>query len=202
MISLQGEITILLTGKKEMKSDGLVITSPDIPEDVELEATLSQSAEKPALAPATGAPAVPPMSVFATGGVVADPKQKGAATTLGFDLPLGTDTKDPLTYVGVGLRAGADTRGGLRAGGAGFVGLNLNPITLQLAFEAGIARFPAGQTPSGAGPKAAGYFGAEASVGVRVSKHVEVRALASILGGFDKDSLGAGSVQVGAGYRF
>jgi hypothetical protein len=203
MISLQREITIVLTGKKSAKSGGLVITSPDIPEDVELEATLSQSAERPALAPATGAPALPSMRTFVTGGVVTDPKQTGAATTVGFDLPLFTDTKNPLTYGGLGARVGADTRGGLRAGGAGFVGLNLNPITLQLAFEAGIARFPAGQTLAGTGPTGKGYFGAEASVGVRVSKNVEVMALASLLGGLgDRDLLGAGSVQVGAGYKF
>jgi len=203
MISLLGEITVILTGKKDTKSSGLVMTSPDIPEDVELEATLSESAEKPDLAPATGAPARPPLRAFVTGGVISDPKRTGAVTTLGFDFPVGNDTKNPLAYAGFGIRGGADTRGGLRAGGAAFVGLNLNPIVLQLAFEAGIARLPAGQTEAGSGAKAAGYSGLEASAGFRVSKHVEVMALASILGSLrDKDLPSAGSVQVGAAYTF
>jgi hypothetical protein len=167
---------------------------------VELEAVLSQSATKPELAPATGAPARPPLRAFIAGGVGGGGKT-GAATTLGVDYPAFNDTTDPLKYGGIGLRAGADTRGGVRAGGAAFVGLNLNPVTLQLAFEAGIARFPAGQPPEGTGAKGGGYVGMEASVGVRVSKRVEVMALASILGG-DSDVSGSGSVQVGAGYRF
>lgn len=202
MISLQGELTLILTGKKEAQASGLVISTPDIPEDVELEATLSQSGQKPELAPATGAPARPPVRAFVTGGVTHDPKQTGAATTVGVDFPLGNDTKDPLKYAGLGLRVGADTGGGARAGGAGFVGLNLNPITLQLAFEAGIARVPAGQTPAGSGAQAAGYFGAEASVGVHVSKRVEVMALASILGDLGNRDSSSASVQVGAGFTF
>jgi hypothetical protein len=203
MISLQGEITVLITGKKDSKSGGLVVSLPDIPEDIELEATLSQSAEKPTLAPATGDLARPPIRAFVTSGVVGDSKGTGAATTLGFDYSLGNDTKNPLIYGGVGLRAGGDTRGGAKAGGAVFTGLNLNPVTVQLAFDAGIARFPSGQTPEGSGAKGAGYFGAEVSVGVRVSKHTQVMALASIIGGLgDKDLSGAGSAQVGVGYTF
>ncbi|HEX7362545.1 MAG TPA: DUF4157 domain-containing protein [Bryobacteraceae bacterium] len=202
-ISVGGELTITLTGKKASKAGGLAISSPDIPAGVELDVTLSQSAERPKLAPATGDPARPPIKAFVTGGVIADPKQKGAATTVGLDVPLGNDTKDPLKYAGFGLRAGADTRGGARFGAAGFVGLNLNPVVLQLAFEAGIARFPGSETPAGSGARAGGYFGAEASVGVRVTKRVEVMALASLIGGLsDRDLGGAGSVQLGAGFTF
>ncbi|NGZ08274.1 MAG: hypothetical protein CV088_02670 [Nitrospira sp. LK70] len=203
MVSLGGELTIVLTGKKASKAGGLVISSHDIPEDVELEATLSQSADRPELAPATGDPARPPIKAFVTGGMIADPRQKGATTTVGLDVPLENDTKDPLKYGGFGLRAAADTRGGARLGGAGFVGLNLNPVVLQLAFEAGIARFPRSQPAPGNGAREGGYFGAEASVGVRVTKHVEVMALASLISGLgDRDLAGAGSVQLGAGFTF
>jgi hypothetical protein len=202
MISIGGEITIVLTGKKSSSSAGLVISSPEIPSDVELEATLSQSAEKPQLAEATGSPAKPPIRAFVTGGYVADPAQKGAATTAGLDVPLGTDTTNPLAYLAVGARAGADTRGGARVGGAVGVGLNLNPVVLQLAFDAGIARFPASQTAGGTDARTGGYFGAEASVGVRVTKRVEILALASLVGGFDREVKPAASAQVGAGFTF
>ena len=202
MVSLAGELTIVLTGKKSSSSAGLVITSPEIPADVELEATLTQSAEKPQLAEATGEPARPPVRAFVTGGAVFDPRQKGAATTVGLDVPLGNDTTNPLAYLGVGLRAGADTRGGARIGGATAVGLNLNPVILQLAVDAGVARFPASQTGGGAEARTGAYFGAEASAGVRVTKRVEILALASLVGGFDKEVKAAGSVQLGAGVTF
>ena len=198
--SISGEISILITGKKNAKSGGLIISLPDVPDDVELEVGLSQSAEKPELAPATGAPAKPPARAFVTGGVVSDPRQTGAGVTAGLDVPVGTDTKNPLIYLGFGLRAGADTRGGLHAGGAVFSGLNLNPVTLQLAFDAGIARLPRSQTSGGTDPKTAAYFGVEGSVGVRVSKRVEVMALVSIIG--EPSGKGAGSAQVGAGFNF
>ena len=202
MVSLTGDLTITITGKKASKAGGLVVSSPNIPEGVELEATLSQSAEKPALAPATGAPALPPIRSFVTGGVVSDAKQAGAATTVGLDVPLATDTKDPQYYLGVGLRAGADTRGSARAGGAVAVGANLNPVVLQLAFDAGIARFPASQLPPGSSARTAGYFGVEGSVGVHVTKRVEIMALASLVGGLDRDVGVAKSLQVGAGVSF
>jgi hypothetical protein len=201
IVSLGGEISIVLTGKKSSSSAGLVISSPDIPTDVELEATLSQSAERPQLAEATGEPAKPPIRAFVTGGYVADPSQKGAATTAGLDVPLGNDSTNPLAYLAVGARASADTRGGARLGGAMGVGLNLNPVVLQLAMDAGIARFPASQTVSGEA-RTGGYFGAEASVGVRVTKRVEILALASLVGGFDRDVKGAASAQLGAGFTF
>jgi hypothetical protein len=179
-----------------------VISSPSIPEGVELEATLSQSAERPELAQATGAPALPPVRAFATGGVVSDPKQTGAATTVGLDVPLGTDTKEPQYYLGAGVRAGADTRGGAHLGGAVAVGANLNPIVLQLAFDAGIARFPTSQLAPGNSARTAGYFGVEGSLGVRVTKRVEILALGSLVGGFDRDVGVATSLQVGAGVSF
>jgi hypothetical protein len=202
MVSLAGDLTITITGKKASNAGGLVISSPKIPAGVELEATLSQSAEKPELAQATGAPALPPVRAFATGGVVSDPKQTGAATTVGLDVPLGTDTKDPQYFLGVGLRAGADTRGGAHLGGAVAVGANLNPVVLQLAFDAGIARFPASQLASGNSARGAGYFGVEGSVGVHVTKRVDIMALASLVGGLDRDVGVAGSLQVGAGVSF
>ncbi len=201
MVSLTGVITILITGKKDTQSGGLVITSPDIPEDVQLEVALSQSEAKPALAPPTGAGALPPARAFVTGGVVADPKQTGAATTVGVDVPVVYDTANPLIYGAIGLRAGADTRGGLHGGASLATGLNLNRVTLQMAFDAGIARLPAGQTSAGIGPQTSAYFGAEASVGVQVSKHVQLMALASLIGGTNKEP-SAGSVQVGAGFTF
>ncbi len=202
MVSLAGDLTITITGKKASKAGGLVISSPSVPEGVELEATLSQSTEKPELAQATGAPAVPPVRAFATAGVVSDPKQTGAATTVGLDVPLGTDTKDPQYYLGVGLRAGADTRGAARLGGGVAVGANLNPVVLQLAFDAGIARFPASQLAPGNSARTAGYFGVEGGIGVRVTKRVEILALASLVGGFDRDVGVAKSLQVGAGVSF
>lgn len=201
MVSLAGDVTIVLTGSKQSKAGGLVIVSPKIPEGVELEATLSQSAAKPALAPATGAPALPPVRAFATAGIVGDPKQTGAATTVGLDVPLGTDTKDPQYYLGLAARAGADTRGGARVGGGVTVGANLNPIVLQAAFDAGIARFPGSQIESGSA-RTAPYFGVEGSVGVRVTKRVEIKALASLVGGFNDDVGVAKSLQVGAGVSF
>lgn len=201
MASITGTITVLLTGKKNTESGGLVITSPDIPEDVELEVALTQSEGKPEVAPPTGRSPLPPARAFVTGGVVADPKQKGAGTTIGVDVPVVHDTANPLIYGAVGLRAGADTRGGLQGGASLAAGLNLNRVTLQMAFDAGIARLPAGQTSQGSGAKVGPYFGAEASVGVQVSKHVQLMALASIVGGTDKEPA-AGSVQAGAGFTF
>ena len=130
------------------------------------------------MAPPTGAGALPPARAFVTGGVVADPKQTGAATTVGVDVPVVYDTANPLIYGAIGLRAGADTRGGW-ADASLATGLNLNRVTLQMAFDAGIARLPAGQTSAGIGPQTSAYFGADERRHPQVSKHVQLMALAS-----------------------
>jgi hypothetical protein len=200
MISLQGEINVIVTGSKGAASGGLVISSPDLPEGVELDLTLSESAERPQLAPTAGSPALPSPRAFVTGGLVTEPKRTGAAVTAGVDLPLFTDTKNPLIYGGVGLRAGADTQGNLTAGGAYLTGIHLSPVTLQLALEAGIARSPGAQTGTDSGSKTSAFYGAEASASIQVLKHVQVIALASAIGG--KDLPASESLQIGAAFTF
>lgn len=202
MITLQGEIKITLTGDKGAAGGGIVIVVPDIPAGVTLDLAVSQSASAPALAPPTGASALPSPRVFVTGGIVGGgkdagggPMKSGAAATVGVDLPLATDTKNPLLYGGIGLRGGVDTRGGLSGTGAVFTGVHLSPITVQLAIEAGVGRVP---KPDGGG-KAGFVGGAEVTVGYQL-KQVELMALASVVGGKDAP-LGA-SVQAGAAIHF
>jgi hypothetical protein len=199
MVSLHREITLVITGNKDSKAGGIVLSSPSLPEDIELLVTLSQSAERPNVATAIGTPALPPWRAFATGGPVGTAAGTGAGATLGLDLPLFSDTKKPIIYGGLGLRAGADTRGGLRAGGSALVGLNLSPVVLQMAMEYGVGRFPEGPTEAGK-QKGLGYAGVEGSVGVRVSKRVEIMALASLIGALKGPS--EGSLQLGAGFSF
>jgi hypothetical protein len=108
-------------------------------------------------------------------------------------VPLATDTANPLIYAGVGLRAGADTRGSLSGTGALIAGAHLSPLTLQMALDAGVGR---------AGPdgKATATFGAEGSVSYKVLQHVEIIALASVIGG--EGQLAAATVQGGVGFTF
>jgi hypothetical protein len=201
MVSLQGEITVVLTGSgNKSAGGGLVLQSPKIPDDVVIEATFSQSAEKPTVAPATGSPALPPPRAFATAGVAGTPGQTtGAAATVGVDFPLATDTKNPLIYGGVGARLGVDTQGDVTGGVVGFTGAHLSPLTLQIAGGGGVERVP-GQPGTGGGAKAVPYFGAEASVGVQVLKRVEIMALVSAIQA--KDQPAESSVQLGVGVTF
>jgi hypothetical protein len=206
-VSIFGVVPITLTGGKKAGGRGLVVTLPEIPSDVTMEVALSQSPVRPQVAPPTGAPAVPPPRVFATGGIgsaAKDPKaaqgtQTIGAATVGADLPLFTDTSNSLIYGGVGVRGHADTRGGISGTGALFAGYNFNPITLQAGFEAGVGRDPGTGTGPDAGPKTGAVFGFEASASYKL-KHVEIMALASVLGG--KDIPASESIQLGAAYRF
>jgi hypothetical protein len=197
MISIQGDLSFTITGSKENVAGGLVIRSPEIPAGVELQVTLTQSTQKPPVAPSTGAPVLPPPRVFATvGGGTASSKPVGT-TTLGFDLPLFTDTKNPLIYGGLGLRTGIDTRGTLTGGGAIFTGLHLSPITVQLALGAG---YTVRQPSDSSDRKGSAYFGAEASISYQVLQHVEIMALASVIG--DNKAPAASTIQLGAGLKF
>jgi hypothetical protein len=191
-LSLQGTITVTVTGDKSV-SGGLVLVASDLPSGVTLDLSVSQSDALPATAPATGASVLPPPRAFLTaGGGTAGGKAVGA-TTLGVDVPLGSDTKTPLFYGAVGLRAHADTSGSLTGTGAFIVGAHLSPITLQMAIEAGIGR-------TGADGKTTAAFGAEGSASYKVLQHVEIMALASVIGG--KDQPAAATVQAGVGVTF
>ena len=53
-VSIKGDFHVLLTGKGGSGSSGLVISSADIPDGVELSLTVSEEIAKPELPPATG----------------------------------------------------------------------------------------------------------------------------------------------------
>jgi hypothetical protein len=187
IMNLQGTITVMLTGDKSA-SGGLVIVTPDLPADVTLDLSISQSIGLPTTAPATGASVLPPPRAFLSAGGGSAGGNAAGATTLGFDLPLVTDTATPVIYGGVGLRASADTSGSLTGTGALIVGAHLSPITLQMALEAGVGR-------TGADGKTTAALGAEGSIGYKVLQHVEIMTLASVIGGTT-------TVQAGVGVTF
>jgi hypothetical protein len=68
---------------------------------------------------------LPPPRAFLTAGGGGAGGNAAGATTLGFDLPLATDTATPAIYGGIGLRASADTSGSLTGTGAFIVGAHL-----------------------------------------------------------------------------
>lgn len=199
MVTLDGSLDFTVTGDKNGKAGGLTIVSGDLPSDVSLDVSVSQSTTPPPTAAPTGASVLPPPRVFVTGGLAGKPL--GGAFRVGFDAPLFTDTKTPVIYGGLGARASVDTQPSFAAGGAVFVGAHLSPITVQLAMEAGVIRGPVPTDPN-AGAKTAPYFGAEVSASYKVLKHVEIMALASIIGGSKKDQPGSASIQAGAGFTF
>lgn len=198
MITLQGNLDFTVTGDQNSKAGGLTIVSGDLPEGVELLVSLSQSGVQPQTAPATGASVLPPKRLFAAAGLSGSPP--GAALRLGFDAPLATDSKNPIVYGGLGLRAGVDTQPAFSLGGAAFVGAHLSPITVQMALQAGVIRGPVQGDPNGTS-RTAPYWGVEIGASYQLLKHVEIMALASLIGS-KKDEPGASAIQAGVGYTF
>jgi len=196
-LSVTNPITITLTGNKASTAGGLVVQTAELPEDVDLTLTITESTERPTTAPPTGAPALPPPRLFAAAGGLSAQGKPAFTGMAGFDYPLVTDTQNPLLYGGLGLRAGADTRGVVSGGGAAFTGVHISPITLQLAFGGGVARAPAqGHTPAKATP----YWSGEASASYQATKRLQILVLASVLEG--KDLPAAAAIQGGLGASF
>jgi uncharacterized protein DUF4157 len=178
---LTGELHITVVGPNEPADGNFIVQSDGLPKGVVLLLKLSQSNEPPTLAPRTGSSALPAPRAFATAGPTFSPG--GVAATLGLDLPLATDDKNPWSYMGVGARASADTRGLFAGGGALSLGYHLSPLTLAAAGEAGLAKpGRAGTDPS---TKSSPFFGLEATAAYQVSKRLQVIALASAISGKD-----------------
>jgi hypothetical protein len=191
-----GTIRVTISGDKNA-SGGLVVFTSDLPAGVSLDISLSQSDTPFTLAAPTGASALPPSRAFLTTGGGSGGGKGVGAITVGLDVPLATDSKNPLLYGGIGLRAAADTRGSVSGTGALIVGAHLSPFTLQMAVEAGVVR-------DGADGKARAAFGAEGSISYKVLQHVEVMALASVIGGTSSQQAGrpAATLQGGVGVTF
>jgi hypothetical protein len=193
--NIKGNIVIRVTGPGGPSSaGGITVHLDQLPSDVVLDLSISQSSDKPMLAPSTGSPALPGPRAFGTVGAGSAGGKPIGAATAGFDLPLATDTANPLLYGGVGLRATGDTQGAVTGTGGLITGFHLSPITLQLAFTAGIGRSPLDG-------KAAFAYGAEGSVSYKILQHMEIMALTSVIGG-TKDLPPATTAQAGIGGTF
>ncbi len=206
-ISLLSPITISLVGKKTKTSGAMIVISDEsIPNGVELIITLAPSTRTTSVEetkrnlPGDHWTLTPNPRVFATAGYQGFAGKPSFVTTIGADFPLFYDTTNPLIYGGLGVRGSLDTNRLGRAGGNFFVGLNLDPLTLQGGIGAGAAFLPSAiQTPDGPAQTLV-YFEVEGVAAYRVVSNLEL--ILTLTAGGGKQGPGYGAAQLGAGYRF
>lgn len=209
-IAFIGRLTFSLTGPGTEGSGAVALTHESFPDDVELVLTL----RSPPAGGSTGGAReqgpsdysllTPSPRAFAAGGYANVGGRHGLQGTAGLDVPLLYDTSNPLAYAGLGIRGSMGTAGTRRAGGTGFVGLNLDPLSLQLGIGAGVAFLPNPiGTPEGPAQTVA-YSELEGAIGYRPISNLELLLLATT--GAGEGGGGAlpsfGTVQLGAGFRF
>jgi hypothetical protein len=205
-ISLISGITVSISSKNGSHTGGMIsIDSESVPSGVELIVTLEPSARTANVEdikqelPNDHWTLTPKPDIFGTAGYASANENNGAVTTIGVDVPLGYDTKTPLIYGGLGARAGIDSNRIARVGGTGFVGLNFDPLKLQLGFGAGVA-FLKDPVATKDGPaQIVFYSDVEGKVSYKIMPHVEVLGLLSVGGG---KNLTYGSAQAGVGFTF
>lgn len=147
----------------------------------------------------------PKPRVFAAGGGGGAGGKGFGVGTLGADVPLAHDTGSPWIYGGLGARASYDSRGVGQLGGTLNVGLNFDPLSLQVGFGAGAAFLPEGAIDPGAPAATVPYFSVEGMIGYRVVNSFELLGILTVGGGVGKADkqlpLGA-TGQIGAAYHW
>ncbi|HEY5895501.1 MAG TPA: DUF4157 domain-containing protein [Chthoniobacterales bacterium] len=206
-ISLLAPVTISLVGKKTKSSGAMVVIKHEsVPDGVELLITLAPSARATSVEetkrdlPGNYWTLTPNPRIFATAGYQGFAGKPSFVTTIGADFPLSYDTSNPLIYGGLGVRGSLDTSRFGRVGGNVFLGLNLDPLSLQAGLGAGAAFLPTPiQTPDGPAQTLV-YFEAEGVAAYRIVSNLEL--MLTLTAGGGKKGPGYGAAQLGVAYRF
>ncbi|MEM1408023.1 MAG: DUF4157 domain-containing protein [Bacteroidota bacterium] len=184
----------------------IVIHHESVPSGVELIITLMSSAAPAAeTAPEANTASdhwllTPNPSIFGTVGYAGYGGNNAFQGTLGVDFPLAYDSENPLLYMGLGARGSIDTNALGRVGGTAFVGVNIDPLRLQMGFGMGAAFLPESLSTPGGPAQTVLYNEAEGIAAFRVLNNMELMLLLTTGGGSELPTYG--TVQTGMGYRF
>jgi hypothetical protein len=206
-VSLFGSITLSLTGPDTKNTAGMIkVRSASVPNGVELILTLSSTARETSVRdterkiPGNHWMLTPNPRLFSTIGYSGRGGSDAFGTTIGADFPLAYDTKNPLIYAGLGARGSFNSDVSGSVGGTAFVGLNFDPLLLQLGFGAGAMFLPKPiLTPDGPAQTFV-YTEVEGMAAYRVIPNLDLVLMLSAGGG--KDLPAYGTAQLGAGYHF
>lgn len=206
-VSLISGITVSITGKNGKHTEGMILINHEsVPDGVELVVALSPSLRSTSVAdtqrklPNDHWILTPKPDIFGAIGYAGADKSNAFTSTLGVDVPLGYDTKNPLIYAGLGARASLDTNRLARVGGTAFLGLNLDPLTLQLGFGAGAAFLREPVITNDGPAQTVFYSEVEGKVAYKIVPHVELLTILSVGGG--KNLPAYGTAQAGVGFVF
>jgi hypothetical protein len=206
-IDLLGSFSISISAFKSKATGGMFqIHHESVPSGVELIVTLSSTSRTTSVAdtkfdlPSDHWILTPNPRIFGTIGYGKSLGNDAFTSTLGADFPLLYDSKTPLIYGGLGVRGSLDSNKFGRAGGTAFVGLNFDPLSLQMGIGTGAA-FLANPIMTKDGPaQTVVYHELEGMAAYRILPNMELLLLLSVGGG--KDLPAYGTAQLGAGYRF
>ena len=206
-VSLISGITVSISGTKGKHTEGMILINHEsVPDGVELIATLSPSLRTTGIAdtsrklPGDHWILTPKPDIFGTVGYAGSDKSNAFTSTLGVDVPLGYDTKNPFIYAGLGARASLDTNRLARVGGMGFLGVNVNPLMLQLGLGAGAAFLPEPVITNDGPAQTVFYSEVEGKVAYKIVPHIELLTILSVGGG--KNLPVYGTAQAGVGFVF
>lgn len=206
-VSLISGITVSITGKGGKHTGGMItINHESVPAGIELIATLSPSArttniaDTPRQLPDDHWILTPNPDIFGAIGYAGGKNNQAFNSTIGADFPLVYDTKNPLIYAGLGARASLDTNRLARVGGTAFVGLNFDPLSLQLGFGAGAAFLREPVNTDNGPAQTLFYSEVEGKIAYKIVPHLELLTILSFGGG--KDLPAYGTAQAGAGFVF
>jgi hypothetical protein len=198
---------------------GLVIAGPDarvdgpivlrheaVPDGVALHVSVVPSARRTPVedtefdVPSDHWTLTPNPRLFTTTGYRYDGFGHALTVDVGADVPLFFDTSLPVVYGGLGVRGSYATSGSGRVGGTAFVGVNLDPLDLQLGWGIGAAFLPEPVETENGPARVLIYNEVEGTASYRIISDLELMLSVSLGGG--RDFATTGSVRAGAAYRF
>ena len=206
-VSLISSITLSLTGPDTKNTAGMIrVQSASVPNGVELILTLSPTVRETSVknternVPGNHWILTPNPRIFGALGYSNRGGSDAFGTTIGADIPLAYDTGNPLIYAGLGARGTFNSDVSGSVGGTAFVGLNFDPLLLQLGFGAG-AMFLPKPIPTPEGPaQTFVYTEVEGMAAYRIIPNMDLVLMLSAGGAKDLPAYGA--AQLGAGYHF
>lgn len=206
-VSLISGITVSISGKNGNHTAGMILINDEsVPSGIELIVTLAPSSrtanveDNKQKLPNDHWLLTPKPDIFGAVGYGGVKKDNAFTATIGFDAPLGYDTKTPLIYAGLGARAAIDTNRFARLGGTAFAGLNLDPLKLQLGVGVGAAFLKDPILTKDGPAQILFYTELEGKVSYKIVPHVELLGILSVGGG--KNLPAYGTAQAGVGYTF